>query len=110
MLKYKLYLNDILKAIEQIEQSLKNRGRVYFEKDIDVGEATAMRMQIIGESIHKLPKDLKKKYNDINWDDFVIFRNDISHTYFNINKDMLWGVVQNDLIGLKKIVKRMKNG
>ena len=109
MLRYKLYVEDILKTIAQIEKSLDSKTREYFEKDFDIGEATAMRMQIIGESIHKLPKELKEKYNEINWERFVEFRNTVSHTYFKINKDMLWDVVKEELPKLKIIVDKIKN-
>jgi len=108
MLKYKLYLGDILRAIEQIEKSLKGKDLIYFKKDFDVGEATAMRMQIIGESIYKLPDDLKKKYNDVNWIRFVSFRNTISHAYFVVDKDMLWNA-KDELPKLKRTVRRMLN-
>ena len=109
MLRYELYLDDILKAISQVEKSLSSKNREYFEKDSDVAEATAMRLQIIGESIHKLPKELKDKYDEINWDNFVRFRNTISHAYFSVNKELLWNTAKNDLVRLKKVVRRMKN-
>jgi len=109
MLKYKLYLSDILKVIGQIEKSLGSKTREYFDKDFDIADATAMRMQVIGESIHKLPKELKRKNNDVNWGDFVVFRNVISHAYFKVNKDMLWNTIKYDIPELKKVVRRMKN-
>ncbi len=107
MSRYKLYLKDILKAIEQIEKSLEKRGRVYFEKDSDAGDATAMRLQVIGESIHKLPKELKKKYKEIDWEGFVDFRNGVSHAYFRVNKDMLWDAVHENIPELKKVIRRV---
>ena len=110
MLKYKIYLDDILGAIAQIEKSLMSKSREYFEKDFDASEATAMRLQIIGESIHKLPKELKEKYNEIDWDNFVRFRNTISHAYFKVNKELLWNTAKGDLMELKKVVRRMIDG
>lgn len=109
MLKYELYLNDILRTIEDIEKSFDSKTREYFEKDCDIVEATAMRLQIIGESIKNLPDKVKKKHGEINWDDFVKFRNTISHVYFKVDKDMLWDSVKNDIPKLKKIVRKIKN-
>lgn len=109
MSKYKLYLNDILAAINQIEKSLSLKTKQYFEKDIDAAEATSMRLQIIGESIKNIPTSMKKNYKEINWDNFIRFRNIISHVYFRIDKDMLWDVVKNEIPKLKKIIKEMKN-
>ena len=109
MLKYKLYLNDILRMIKQIEDSLGSKTKSYFEKDVDASEATAMRLQIIGESISKLPENLKENYDSIKWNNFIRFRNVLSHAYFKIDKDMLWDVVENEIPMLKKIVEKIKN-
>ena len=109
MLKYKLYLNDILRSIEQLEKSLGSKTKKYFEKDLDAAEATSMRLQIIGESINKIPKSIKKKNPEINWDNFIRFRNIISHVYFKIDKDMLWDVFKNEIPKLKEAIKKIQN-
>ena len=109
MSKYKLHLNDILVAIDQIEKSLKSKTKEYFEKDIDASEATAMRLQIIGESIKKIPNKIKKEHKEINWDNFIRFRNIISHVYFRIDKDMLWNTAKNDIPKLKEVIKKIQN-
>jgi len=56
MSEYNLYLNDILRAIELIESSIKNESVNDFESNRDLIDAISMRLQIIGESINKLPK------------------------------------------------------
>ena len=107
MLKYKLYLNDILKSIREIEKSIGSKSKKYFDSDIDASKATAMRLQVIGESIKKIPLEIKSKFNLIDWDKIADLRNIISHAYFKINNDMLWEVVGEDLPLLKKVVLKI---
>ena len=109
MSKYKLYIKDILRSIDQIEKSLKSKTRNYFEKDIDMSEATAMRLQIIGESIKKLPNSIKRQNPEIDWDSFIKFRNIISHVYFKIDKDILWDIIKNEIPKLKITMKRIED-
>ena len=57
MSRYELYLNDILIAIDLIEKSIKNKDFKKFKSNRESIDANSMRLQIIGESISKLPKE-----------------------------------------------------
>lgn len=110
MLRYKLYLNDILRAIKKIEFSMKNEDEDSFCKNIDLIDAMLMRIQVIGESINKIPLGIRKKYNEIVLEKFLKARNIISHAYFAVNPRIIWSIVKKDLPELKKqINKILKN-
>ena len=113
MSKYELYLNDILRAIELIENSIKNKTLAKFKLNRDLIDATSMRIQIIGESISKLSSQLKEKYNKIDWKRYLQTRNIISHAYFAVNPEILWSIMVKDIPKLKKeiqkILKDIKN-
>lgn len=104
MSKYKLYLNDILRAIERIEKSTIGKTLRKFKLDIDLVEATAMRLQIIGESIRKLDGRLKKQY-ELDWNRYLQTRNIISHAYFAVNPEILWSIIEKDIPKLKRGIK-----
>ena len=108
MSRYELYLNDILRAIEKIEDSLKNKNETLFIKDNDLIDASCMRLQIIGESANKIPKEIKKKYKDINWERLSKLRNIISHAYFKINSKLIWSIIQHDIPTLKNQIQKIK--
>jgi len=109
MSRYELYLNDILRAIEKIETSLKNNDEKSFSKDDNLIDATSMRLQIIGESINKLPEEIKRRYKKINWKKLSEIRNIISHAYFKINPKIIWSIIEKDIPLLKKYVLEIKN-
>lgn len=107
MRESELYLNDILRAIGLIEKSVRFKDFGKFKSNRDLIDATCMRLQIIGESIGKLPADLKKKYSDVDWKRFLQTRNIISHAYFAVNPRLLWSGLVKDLPKLKKDVKEI---
>jgi len=108
MLNYNIYIKDILDAIERIEKSLKRLDKKAFEKDRDIIDATFMRIQVIGESIKKLPLEFKKKHEEINWKKFEETRDIISHAYSKVNMDIIWNLIKNKLPNLKDSIKKIK--
>jgi len=109
MLRYKLYIKDIDRAIELIEKSTLSKTKGQFDKDQELIDATAMRLQVIGESIKKLPENLKEESSKVPWRKLAKLRNIISHKYFVLNKDILWSIVKEDIPRLKKEVKKRLN-
>lgn len=107
MSKFNLYLNDILRAIKLIETSTKNKSIEYFKRNNELIDATAMRFQIIGESIVKLPLQLKRKYKEVDWGRYLQTRNLISHAYFAVNADILWSLIVKDIPKLKKAINNL---
>lgn len=106
--KYELYLNEILRAIESIETSLKNKNFKEFIEMPDLIDSNSMRLQVIGESITKLPESFKEKRKDINWDRFIQTRKIISHAYSSVNKKILWDIIKKDIPILKKQIEELK--
>ena len=104
MLKYRLYVDQILEMISLIEK--------YKEDGLDDEQnwdATLMRLQVIGENVGKIPKEVKKKYSDIEWDKFKNLRNIISHVYMNVLKEVVKDAIENGLPKLKVEMEKMKN-
>ena len=108
MSQYELYLNDILRTIKLIENSIKNKEFKEFEKNADLIDSNSMRLQIIGESINRLPDNIKKRHKEVSWKKLIQTRNIISHAYFAINKIILWDVIKKEVPKLKKVVLKIK--
>ncbi|MGD9275978.1 MAG: DUF86 domain-containing protein [Candidatus Pacearchaeota archaeon] len=108
MLKYNLYVKDILKAIKLIEETTKKKNFNSFVKDKNLIDATAMRIQIIGESCKKIPDKIKRPIKEVNWSYLEGLRNVISHAYFKISSELLWDIIKSEIPLLKKVVKRLK--
>ena len=107
MSKYKLYLNDILRAIDLIEKSTKEKEFNEFKSNMELIDASAMRIQIIGESLKKLSKLLKEKYKKVDWERYIQIRNIISHAYFAVNTKIIWSIIKDEIPKLKKAINEV---
>lgn len=106
MLNYNLYIRNILKAIEKIERTCKNRDSLNNE---DIWDMTLMRLQIIGENSIMIPKEIKKKYSKIKWMNIKKLRNIISHRYEEVDKELLWKFIEKKMLELKNVALEIKH-
>jgi len=93
-------LLDILEAIGHIERYAV-RGRQAFERDELIQNWFVHHLQSIGEAARGLPADVLAKAPDIPWSKITGMRHILVHDYFNIDKDLVWDVVERDLPDLK---------
>ena len=106
-LNYKIYLKDILEAISKIEKSTKDISKEKFKRNAEIWDATLMRLQIIGESIKKIPNQVKRRNKNVEWEKMARVRDIISHTYFRVNVDIIWDVLKNKIPKLKKEIRKI---
>ncbi len=108
MSRYDLYVNNITEMIRRIENQLK-KGKVDFNKNVDSYDMLVLRLQVIGQSVKELPKEITKKFPEVNWRVFISFRNIASHNYAAINKGIFARILNKELPLLKKAIKQIKN-
>jgi uncharacterized protein with HEPN domain len=101
MLEFKVYVNVILENIAKIENSFKNKEQKQFMENSELQDATLMRLQVIGESIKKIPREIKKNNKVIKWKKFEKLRNIISHKYASVDYNLIWSFVESNLQELK---------
>lgn len=100
-----LFLNHILDAIADIEKSTHSLSRSEFESNKDIKDATIRRIEIIGEAVKNLSKDIKAKYPRTEWKKIAGTRDVVIHSYFNVDWDLVWDILKKDLNELKKHVE-----
>lgn len=99
-------LRDIHEAIEQIEKYTAS-GRARFDEDELIQTWVVHHLQIIGEAARTLPAELKDGQPEIPWRQIVGMRHILVHTYFGIDEDVVWSVVENDLPILKSQIEAL---
>lgn len=57
-------------------------------------------IEIIGEAATNLSADCRNRYPQLPWADIIGMRNRLVHAYFEIDLDIVWEVVTNDLPSL----------
>jgi len=99
-------LLDILEAIERIENYAR-RGRNAFDRDELIQVWMVHHLQIIGEAVARLGKNVYAKHPAFPWREIVAMRNVLVHEYFGIDKDEVWATVVRDLPKLKRAVEQL---
>lgn len=60
-----LYIDDTLESINLIEEYTKDLTEENFSRDTLAQDAVIRRLEIIGEAVNKLPRELTQNYPDI---------------------------------------------
>lgn len=97
-------LLDILEAIEFIEKYTV-RGRTAFEQDELIQVWVVHHLQIIGEACRALPSPLREQHPEVPWKKIIGMRTILVHIYFDVDEEIVWSVVENELPTLKRNVK-----
>jgi uncharacterized protein with HEPN domain len=111
---YEDYLEDILDSIYAIEIFVNGMTKNEFIRDLKTIYATRKAIEIIGEAAKKIPISIRDKYQDIPWREIAGMRDVLVHDYFNVDLNVLWKTVQEDIPELKsmfvKIIEDLNRG
>jgi uncharacterized protein with HEPN domain len=105
--EYRLYIDDILEAVEKIEKYVKGLSSDEFIEDGKTVDAVIRNFQIIGEATKRIPDEVKRKYADIPWKEMAGMRDKLVHEYFGIKLDVLWKTIKSRLPELKALIKEV---
>lgn len=104
----KLLLGDIEKAIGRIRLYTAGQDAEAFEASWITFDAVVMNIQVIGESVAKLPDSLKAVVAPAPpWTQIVAVRNLVSHGYPDVDPDVIWSIVTTRLLELEIAVDKM---
>lgn len=96
-------LEDILQAIEKIEERASD-GKISFLTDELLQVWMTHHLQIIGEAVARISNETKMAHPDFPWKQISGMRNILVHSYFGIDLEIVWGVIEKDLYNLKRTV------
>lgn len=102
----RIYLIHIRDCLERIKQYTAD-GREAFFADIKTQDAVLRNLQIMSESIQKLPIEWKEEHQEILWNKISGFRNRLTHEYLSIDLNIVWEVVENYLPPLENTIEVM---
>jgi uncharacterized protein with HEPN domain len=97
----RLYLEDIVEAIEAIQRFLGGKTEDDFLSDELLQSAVLHKLTVIGEASARLPKEFKDLHPEIEWYSIVAFRNIAIHAYFSVEWSIVWVASTEDAAALK---------
>ncbi len=102
----KLYLEDILEAVEKIEEYTKSLTRIKFYQNSLVIDGVVRNLEIIGEAAKHIPAPVKRKISGIEWKKIVGLRNILIHEYYGVDTEIIWDIMKEKLPDLKYQIKQ----
>ena len=97
-------LTHILQAIEYVEAFTNGLSLDDLTGDALHLHAVAHNIQIIGEAVCKLSSKFKVAHPETHWHVIEKMRHVLVHDYYQIDNEVLWDVIKNDLPKLKEQV------
>ena len=93
----KYYIDKILIELDFLIKHTKNILRDDFGKNELLLDSIMFRFIQISEHIKKLTLEFKNEHNNIPWRDIVGLRNRIVHEYGNVDLDIIYDTVKEDI-------------
>ena len=105
-------LRHMLDAAREVLSFSQNETRASLDTERMLTLSIVKDLEIIGEAASKVTKKCREETPQIPWQNIVSMRNRLIHAYFDINLDIVWKTVIDDLpplmSELEKIVESKK--
>lgn len=102
----RLFLADILDAVEAIERFTAGMDEARFVADELVQSAVLQKLSVIGEAAGRLSEVTRAQAPEIPWKEIIGFRNVAVHAYFSVDWRVVFVTVIDDLPLLKQGIAR----
>lgn len=64
-------------------------------------------LEIIGEAVKSISKEIRSQHSDIPWREMAGLRDVLIHEYFGVDLRIVWGVMEKEIPRLKPIIKNI---
>jgi len=98
---HRLYLDDIVGAIDRILGYVEGMDHSRFAADQRTMDAVIRNLEIIGEAARSLPTEIRESIPATDWRKIVGLRNLLLHEYFAVSTQVVWDIVQSKLDPLR---------
>jgi uncharacterized protein with HEPN domain len=102
----RLYLVHVQDCIARIRDYTQG-GKAEFMQNGLVQDAVLRNLEVMGESVKKLPDAWKQRQPQVEWVKVGDFRNVLAHDYLEVDLDIVWNIIENYLPGLEAAVKKL---
>src|SRR5271156_4317647 len=97
-------INDILEAIDRVEQITRDKTLTDFENSWQMRWLVQRAIEIISEASRAIPNDLTEKRPEIPWSKVQGIGNVLRHEYSGLSDRIIWNVIVDELPRLKRAI------
>ncbi len=98
-------LRHMLDAAREAMEFARDRSRADLNRDRMLVLSLVKDSEIIGEAAYQISEITRDHLQGIPWDDIIGMRHRLVHAYFDINLDILWRTVQEDIPALIAVLE-----
>ncbi|MFZ1756842.1 MAG: DUF86 domain-containing protein [Caldilineaceae bacterium] len=103
----RVYLRHMLDAARKIEVFTAGRQRADLENDEMLSLAVVRLLEILGEASRNISSDLRQRNPQIPWAAIAGTRNRLIHGYFDVDLDIVWAIVVQDIPNLIPQIEKL---
>ncbi|HAM36398.1 MAG TPA: DUF86 domain-containing protein [Elusimicrobia bacterium] len=102
---YKVYLEDMLEAIEHIRLYTSGFSLKRFVADRKTLDAVVRNLEVIGEAAKNVPPDVRRQHPKVEWRKMAGLRDILIHEYFGIDVEIVWDIIRHKIPPLRKQIR-----
>ncbi|MGD1939272.1 MAG: DUF86 domain-containing protein [Cyanophyceae cyanobacterium] len=102
----RIYIIHIRDCIDRIE-TYTAEGETAFFNDLKTQDAVLRNLETLADATQQLPETWTATEPDIDWIGIINFRNLLAHQYLDVNLNVVWAIVTNDLPNLKVAIENI---
>lgn len=103
----RVYVRHMIDTSKKAISFVTDISREDFDRDEKLRLALTHLLQIIGEAARRISPEFRAIYPQIPWKAIVGMRSKVVHDYLNVDEDVVWETVQNDLAPLVRKLEKI---
>lgn len=97
-------IKDMHESVANIERYAARGKDAFFEDEL-IQTWMLYHLQILGEAARAMSQDLKDQYPNVEWHKIIAFRNLAVHEYFQVDLEIVWRIIEQELSMLKRDIE-----
>jgi len=96
----------MLDAAEQAQSFMQGKERDELDTDPMLRLAVVKAIEIVGEAAAKISKERQAQITELPWPQIISMRNRLTHAYFDIDTEIVWKTIVEDLPPLMQVLRK----
>ena len=93
----RILLRHMLDAARKARDFIRGRSRADLDSDEMLSLAVIRLLEVIGEAARNLSQDIRDSHPEIAWKQIAGTRDRLIHGYFDVDLDIVWAILTQDL-------------